>query len=74
MQDFNFFKNNHISLDNPGLLKTMIWLNMTLTPSQTELDNIAQIIRKKYSWERSAEVLHREVLRCLNFDYQKIAA
>lgn len=74
MQDFNFFKNNHISPDNSDLLRTMIWLNITLPTPQTELDNITQIIRKKYSWERSAGVLHGEVLRCLGIDYQRIAA
>jgi len=74
MQDFNFFRNNHISLENPGLLKTMIWINMNLPPKATELDNIAKLIRQKYSWKVSADVLHEEVLRCLNVDYQAIAA
>jgi len=74
MQDFNFFKNNHIPPDNLALLKTTIWLNLNLPPSQIELNNIAQLIRQKYSWKASAEVLHEEVLRCLNVDYQRIAA
>ncbi len=74
MQDFNFFKNNHISPDNLDLLKTMISQNLTLAPERVELDNIARIIREKYSWERSAEVLHGEVLRCLDVAYRRIAA
>ncbi len=65
MQDFSFFGDNHIPSDDLQQLKKRILHNLEHPPATEHLETIASHIRKMYSWETSAKVLHNEVMRVM---------
>ncbi|RMG76290.1 MAG: glycosyltransferase family 1 protein, partial [Bacteroidetes bacterium] len=59
MSDFDFFGNNFFSPDNLAELKEKILYNLQNPPQEWELYYLREKIQQRYSWDYSAEVVHR---------------
>lgn len=57
MADFTFFGDNLTDLSDQKILNNLVDNNLTNPPSEAELKKIADAIKNKYSWQRSAEEL-----------------
>lgn len=62
MKDFSFFGNMHIDPSDYNLLKKKLIEILTNPPDESQLQNIADTIRQKYSWKRSAEDFYQLLL------------
>ena len=63
MEDFSFFGDLHIDPDNYDLLKKKLAEILTHPPDDNQLQKIADVIRKNYSWEKPAEDFYQLLLQ-----------
>ena len=63
MKDFSFFGDMHIDPDDYELFKKKLEEIITNPPDEMHLLEISNTIRKKYSWEKSAEDFYQLLLQ-----------
>ena len=63
MKDFSFFGDLHIDPENYDLLKKKLAEILTHPPDDNQLQKIADVIRKNYSWEKPAEDFYQLLLQ-----------
>lgn len=59
MSEFVFFGDNHIDPSDHEQIKQRLLLILNQPPSDESLQNISGMVRKKYTWDASAEKLYR---------------
>ena len=58
LNDFNFFEQNHIDISNQELFKERLADLIESRPAQN-LETIAQNIRQKYDWQKTADTFYK---------------
>ncbi|MEI7736898.1 MAG: glycosyltransferase, partial [Ferruginibacter sp.] len=57
LNDYSFFDQNHIDISNQKLFKERL-SNLIESPSVKSLEIIAQNIRQKYNWQKTADTFY----------------
>ena len=69
MNDYIFFGDNHVDITNENLFTNKLQEIIANPPTTNELEKISQIIKERYSWKYSAEVLYNRILNDKNITF-----
>ncbi|MEM6964284.1 MAG: glycosyltransferase family 1 protein [Bacteroidota bacterium] len=61
MRDFNFFGENHFDPNDKAAFMQLLQKNIDTPPAVEHLREISEVIKKRYSWEQGAQLIHEQV-------------